>query len=506
MSGVCRRDIGSTSELYGFECKERTVPTPTTNAAGSLDIRRLKKGRNLLRDGAMSTTRLSLAACGGHQCWLHGAWVACTGLSLAVVSTSLAEGFRNPANGPLGLARAGGGVAWIDDATAITVNPANLVELKQPSFSVAPNFVYVKVDYTSGNGQSAVSKNPWKILPNLYATIPIKEDAWVLGLGLSTPFAMDNVWDTTGSAFKPLNPGVSSPGPWAYNATHDASLKVINFNPSVGFRLTDTLSAGVGLDVFWSEVKLSRFYPWAAITGPIGNPPVYPPDGVVKVKGDGTGAGGNVGLTWEPAKGHRLAFSYRSQVDVDYDGHSDVSNFVSGAIDGTSARGPFNSRIKFPTTIGLGYGVQLCETMRLELDVEWIQFSRFKSFNLDMQGNSALLTTLGNSTTVAEGWRDTCAIGIGGDWQFRPGWYLRGGYQFCQTPVPTSTMSATFPDSNQHALTVGVGYRKGRHAADLAIGEVFHQDRKVSNNQNAVFDGHYKFQMRLMSLAYQFQF
>ena len=48
---------------------------------------------------------------------------------IAIVNApnSLAEGFRNPTSGAINLGRSGGRIAHVDNASAITQNPANLM-------------------------------------------------------------------------------------------------------------------------------------------------------------------------------------------------------------------------------------------------------------------------------------------------------------------------------------------------------------------------------------------
>ncbi len=91
-------------------------------------------------------------------------------------------------------------------------------------------------------------------------------------------------------------------------------------------------------------------------------------------KGDGVGLGGNLGITWNITDRQRLAVTYRSPITIDYSGTTEFNN--SGGVPDTS----FNSQIKFPTIVSVGYGFQVSDTIRLETDVEWVQFSRFKKF------------------------------------------------------------------------------------------------------------------------------
>ena len=287
-------------------------------------------------------------------------------MSVGVCVRTCAEGFRNPPAGAFNLGRAGGRIAQIDDSSAVAQNPANLMDLQGPDFVVAPSVVYIHVDYKSPSGATAETKLPWKLLPNGFAALPFMEGKFAVGLGITTPYGLSNEWDQKG-AFADMANGSSL----RYQAPHFTELKTINCNPTVAARLCDRVTAGVGLDVFWSELNFMQFLTPLA------------PTLEAKAKGDGVGVGGNLGITWVITKRQRLAVTYRSQVDVDYDGHFDLKNV---AIVGTS-RSDFSSRLKFPNIVAVGYGIKVSDAIRLEGDVEWIQFSRFDNLPVNVGSN-----------------------------------------------------------------------------------------------------------------------
>lgn len=412
----------------------------------------------------------------------------CLAVSLSLSSN--AEGFRNPPAGTFNLGRAGGRIAQVDDSSAIAQNPANLVDLIGTDIQFTPSVVYIRADYKSNNGETAHTIQPWKLLPNFFAAKTFGEGKYSVGLGMTTPYGLANEWDQNSSAFSAPN------GSWRYSAPYYAQFAAINFNPSVAIKLTDQLRFGAGLDVMWSRLTLKQNYPWAAATS---NP--SDPDGGMKAQADGVGVGGNVGLTWQFTKQQRLALTYRSPININYTGDFSVNN-APASLGGGSMNDEFKTAIKFPTIVAAGYGIELTDTLRLETDVEWLQFSNFKSLPL----KSDLAQSLGFPTSIAENWKNTFTVGIGGDWKFSPDWVLRAGYQFYQTPVPDSTYSPTIPDSDQNVFTIGLGYRHKRHSFEAAYGLDFYADRNIQNNQNPAFNGKYEISVHLMSLSYRYTF
>lgn len=412
-----------------------------------------------------------------HTCGKHLGWI-----TLLLAAGVQAEGFRNPTLGTFGLGRSGGRVAHVNDATAVQHNPANLTDLRNAELAYEQGLVYAQVDFTSPSGLSTESREPWKILPAVFAAWPIENSAWALGLGVTAPYGLSTEW-----------PEVS---PFRYQAPHFAELITLNVNPTVAWRLRDNLAVGAGLDVTWSQLTLKQAYPWALV---VGDPSA--PDGRLKAKGDGLGVSGNVGLTWEFLPGHRLAAVCRAPMDIDYDGTFRVGQIPAPLAPLIPAASAFESRIAFPTIVQLGYGLRLSPAWQIEADVEWVQFSRFDS--LPIKTGAALP---GLPTEVPQDWDDTFTAGIAAGWQFHQDWNLRFGYQFFQSPVPDRTFSPSIPDADQNALTVGLSWRRGHHGLGVAYGLVLYDAREVRNNLNPAFNGNYDITVHLISASYRYSF
>lgn len=393
------------------------------------------------------------------------------------------EGFRNPPPGTFDLGRAGGRIAQVDDSSAVQQNPANLAGMTNMEAQLTPSVVYIGVNYQSPGGQSARTQEPWKLLPNFFAAVPFADGKAAVGLGITVPYGLSMEWDRNSSAFNPAT------GTWTYLGTGGApyytKLTTINFNPTLSWKMGDKISVGAGLDAMWSDLEFKQNIS-----------PLFP-SWWAKAYGDGIGLGANLGLTWQITDRQRLAVTYRSPMKVGYDGDFRQYNSPAGNISSS-----FNSQIQFPTIVALGYGLQINDKVRVETDLEWIQFSRFQNLPVNVGANATGIP----SQTIAENWKDTFTAGFGGDWKFADHWVLRGGYQFYQSPVPDSTFSPTIPDADQNVITIGIGW-KGRHSSlEAAYGLDFYNTRNITTDQNPNFNGKYTFNVHLISFAYHYSF
>lgn len=410
-----------------------------------------------------------------------GLTVACTG------SLVLANGFRNPPAGAAAMGRVGGKIAQIDDASSVEHNPANMTEITSPEVMASMTVIKTGTDFHSPLG-SASTKDEWKYLPDIFAVIPLENRQFTAGLGISTPFGQSTVWNQDG-AFR-------------YTAPYSAELAVVNVNPSLAAKLGEKVSVAAGVDVFLSQLDIKQVMPWSMLTG------VPMPDGAAHLNGEGAGVGGNAAITYRPTKAQSLALTYRSPVKVDYEGDSDFSGLPAGAQSlGLTPTSDFESSIDFPTIIGLGYGIELTDTVRVEADVEWVEFSRYDSLSLDAGNNNPLVSGPASPNPLApavipQNWKDTWTFGLGADWKATRELTLRAGYIFLQSPVPEETLAPTLPDADRHVMSVGAGFHRGANRLDIAYAYSLIADRDVNNNQNPAYNGTYETTSHLMSVSY----
>jgi long-chain fatty acid transport protein len=392
-------------------------------------------------------------------------------------SAAHADGFRNPPDGATAVGRIGGKIAQIDDASAASHNPANMMDLKEPATAAALTLGYATKEFTSPTGATEESENPWALLPSLYGVWPVEEGRYAVGIAVFSPFGRSAEFDEDGL--------------FRYVSPYFSQLRSVNANPAVATRIGDKITVAAGLDVLWTDLDLRQHYPWSAAVGA----PV--PDGKATFDADGLGVGGNAALTWQVTPRQRLAITYRSPIDVDYEGDFEISN-IPGPIPGISPRSDFETSIEFPSVVAVGYGIELTDTVRVGVDVEWVEHSRFKELDLDVGSNGALLP----STTIPADYEDNWTFGVGGDWAFAPNWVLRAAYMYLETPVPEETLIPSVAEEDQSVLSAGLGYSSGPNRFDVAYAIGLFDGREVKENNSSAFVGDYDFESHLVSVAY----
>jgi long-chain fatty acid transport protein len=395
-----------------------------------------------------------------------------------------ADGFRNPPEGGAVLGRGGAHMVYVDDATAATHNPAALAEQKAAAVLATTAIGYTKTEFTSPSGMKEESEAPWTVLPAVYTVMPLKDSPWVIGMGLHVPYGQSKEWDRNG-VFK-------------FVAPYFAEMKSINVTPVVARKVGSSVSFGAGLDLMWSDLTFKQLFPLfpppAGLSGPATS---------LDFEGDGYGVGAHAGLLWDVADGHRVALTYRSPVRVEYDGDFTMDPFPGPGVfpPPVTGKSDFGTQIDFPQVVGLGYGVAIGDSVRLEANVEWIEHSRNDALDLDIGNNGVLLPT----TSLPQQWDDTWTFAVGGDWRIGSEWTARAGWTYLPTPVPDETMMPSLAEGDKQVLGIGLGYAGGGHRLDIAYALNLQEDRNITSPLNPT-PGSYEFNQHLFAATYALTF
>lgn len=406
-------------------------------------------------------------------------------LALMMEVSARADGFRNPPEGASALGRAGVRVTEGDDLTAITHNPANLMDIKQAGVLPTATIGYSKRTFTAPNGISEDSKSPWTVLPAVYAGGPVKDGAFAAGVGISVPYGQASEW--------------SEDGMFKYHAPYFAQMRSANVNPTIATRLGKDIAIGAGVDVMWSDLTFKQSMPLGPTTRMV-------------FEGDGMAFGANVGITWNMTQDQRLALTYRSPMTVTYKGDFEMQNLPPPAMlppgalpPGLTPGSDFETEMNLPSLAVLGYGIHLTKALRVEANVEWVEHSRNKAMDLDIGNNNPILLASLGGTSLPQNWKDTWTYGVGADYALCQSVTVRAGWVHLPSPVPEETLMPTLAEADKDILSVGIGLKSGRQTLDLGYAYSLSPDRTIDSPMNPI-NGTYEFDAHLFAVSYGYCF
>ena len=234
-----------------------------------------------------------------------------------------ASGFALIENSASGQGNAfAGAAASAEDASTVWFNPAGMMKLDGNQIVVAghfisPNSSFTNQGSTNADGSELLGANDDAgidaFVPNFYWVTAIN-DEMKFGLGINAPFGLKTEYNDT----------------WRgrYHAV-TSDLKTVNFNPSLAFQLSDTLSVGVGLNIMLVDVTLTSAIDFGAL---LGTPGAKDKDGFGDLEGDnlngidGLAYGLNMGVMYDITPKTTLGIAYRTEMDIDVNKLNSIIN------------------------------------------------------------------------------------------------------------------------------------------------------------------------------------
>jgi len=387
-------------------------------------------------------------------------------LAIAFAGGAHASGFalQNQNGAGTGYAFAGA-AAVAEDASTIYFNPAGMAYLPTGhNFTVAASAIMRSVEFKN-NGTTPYLGRPatfpigddggdgggTALVPGLYWSYAINPSLFV-GLGISAPYGSETEYDK------------SFAGRFSGRYT---SIETMNINPSIAYKFNEVVTVGFGLNYASTEVKLKQAAPvFTPVV--IGGVPRLVPTGETeaKIKGDDSTWGWNIGAMFQVTPTTRLGVSYRSKLDHELGGDLEVG----------ATKTNVTADLETPDNFSLALSQKFGADLEILADATWTGWSSVKQLTAvnDATGRPA--------ASVLFNYENTWRFGLGGKYQLNPGWNLRAGIAYDQSPVPDAeSRTMTVPDSDRIWLSVGARWQINKAASvDFAYAHIFFDDAPVN--------------------------
>ncbi|WP_447833733.1 outer membrane protein transport protein [Aeromonas veronii] len=363
--------------------------------------------------------------------------------SLIAATIALATGqvhaaaFQLNEHSASGLGRAYAGEAAIaDNASVLARNPAAMTTFDKMAVSVSGTYIKPDVDVEGKlsspspllNGKDASQSGiaPAAFVPASYFIQPLN-DQWAWGIGLFSNYGLSTEYDK--SFIAGLGAG-------------DTELMTLNINPNIAYRINEHFSIGAGVNAVYGAAELNRYAGFAN--------PTAPNTRVAHLKGDTWGFGWNVGSLYEVNENHRFALTYRSQVDMSFDGDFQGSTSGNKIVDG-------NLKLDLPAQAEFAGYHRLNQQFAFHYSVNWTDWSAFQ----ELKATSSGCNTPGQPGVCLnkpEKFKDSTRYSIGGTWYINPAWEARLGFAYDNTPIEAEYRSLSIPDSDRIWYSAGATY------------------------------------------------
>lgn len=358
------------------------------------------------------------------------------GLTLSVAASSMviAGGYKIPEQSINSMALAAAYVAHTTGADTAYYNPANMSFMGDKqyvegaiTFVNLPSNVYNSVGPLSGE---SVSEDLF--VPNIhYVSAPIGDFRW--GASLTVPGGLTKKWET----------------PFQKLSAEEFTLEIIEFNPSVSYKIADDMSVAGGVRIVYSKgIVKSDGADFAALTGnPLAN--------VARdMDGDSLDFGYNLAFTYKPTTDINFAITYRSNVDLDEEGTAKLS--AGGQ---TLYNGDASVTVPLPAALNIAVSKTWNDKFTLEFDYERAFWSKYKELDFKYSGSIGPLTPVFDDPK-ARNWKDVNIFRVGTTVKMDNKITAMMGFSIDNSPAPVETLGFELPDSDSKNFSMGFKYQQ----------------------------------------------
>ena len=364
-------------------------------------------------------------------------------LALSIPAAAFAEGFGVYEWSAAGTAMGDNYMFGENDPSVLAYNPAQITKLNGSYLSIGTAWVNPATSVTFNGLKSSVlnrnNSDEWDnsyspaLIPYMYYAQKAGKNSW-WGVAFFARYGnqieYDDLW------------------PGRYDTVF-TGVKGVTLQPTYAFKINDKLSAAVGLDINYVQLRMKKDVP-AFAPGSI----THLGDIRSDLDGDSTNIGWVASLMYDFTPKTSAAVVYRARVKHTMDADINFSGTLLGL-------GPQNvstmahGTVTLPDSLSLGLGHKFNDRTRMEINATWTNWSTYNALNLTFDDPILGNTKSDNPQDWSAAWR----IGIGIEHKLSQKWSILGGYVYDESPVPDQYMDFTVPTGDRHRGSIGFKYR-----------------------------------------------
>jgi len=240
------------------------------------------------------------------------------------------------------------------------------------------------------------------------------------------------------------------------------TLKILELNPSVSYKVSDNFSIGGGVRFIYSE-------------GIVKSEGDHPVAGYIKrdMEGDTFEFGSNLAVTYKPTSDINLAVTYRSKVDLNEEGSAKLyAEAVNPSDDYMYYDGDASVMVPLPAALNMAVSKTWQNKFTLEFNYERTYWSSYKTLDFEYESTQPIF-----DDSLCKNWKDTDTFRVGATIKMDNKLTAMMGFAIDETPVPVETLGFELPDSDAKIFSMGFRYQQ---TEALSWGAAFLFDTKES--------------------------
>ncbi len=395
-------------------------------------------------------------------------------VSLAASTLLLASGWRIPEQSSRSVALSGAYVANSNGADASYYNPANMAWNDDDNlFEMDLTYINLpKIKYkgtVNGLPANAKSKEEQFLLPTLFFSSK-DHNGFRYGLSITAPGGLSKRWNA----------------PLQKLYAKEFTLKIIELNPSISYKISPKFAIGAGLRVVYSDGKVRS-------SGTIAR----------DMEGDTTELGYNLAATYKPSSKMNLSVTYRSNVDLDVEGNAKLYASGTKLYDGGA-----DVTVPLPAVLALAFSYKANKETTLEFEYDRTYWSKYKTLDFNYKSSIPAMLYPYFDKPISKYWKDSDAYRVGITHQYSQKLKLMVGFAIDKTPIPSQSLGFELPSNDAKLYSLGFEYKYSKKVT-LGMGYLYDSkdDRTISGTNAQGINGTFKdISAHLLTLGFKYRF
>jgi long-chain fatty acid transport protein len=393
-------------------------------------------------------------------------------LTLASLSFSLraAEGLFGSGVGARAMGMGGADVADPGSALgALGANPAALSQITGFEGDLGFDAASAYGRFTSKTGGGGTLSPNFTAAPEGALALPVYSTPMVISLGVVPQIGLDAHWNY------PDPPGGLG-GLASYGQQRDNSeIEELRFAFGLSVAITKQLSIGGSLGLNYNENLLQAPYIFQS------QPVLRGFKTLLDLSSSGWGANGSAGILYRPIDSVAIGLSYQSRAIVKTHGEATGNasaqlNALGPAYSGVGRDFHYDAEVDntFPQIVSGGVAWKFLPGWEASVEMDWTDWAdAFDTLPIKLShGSNAQINALVGSSSLEENiplhWKDRFSYRFGIERAITPSLFLRCGYAYSKSPVPSSTLTPLTAALPENTISAGAGYRWHWLEIDLA--------------------------------------
>lgn len=322
------------------------------------------------------------------------------------------------------------GTSLTDDASSLFYNPGSISFIKPDysfAFGVSGINSYTAFHKSGPSTNEAMTDNPIGTPFYFYGSVRIS-DRFTAGLAINTPYGNSLSW------------GKDWVGRYL---VQDLALKAIFYQPTITYKINESLGVGVGLVYVSGDFEFNKALPVSDANG----------EGSINISGSTSKIGFNAGVLVKPTDGLNIGVDYRSAVDMEVDG-ADAQFDVPVSLKTSFPNTTVKTKLPLPANLDIGVSYNITEKLMVAMSLNYVYWSAYDSLIFDFTNNTTSLTDSRNPRLYS----NKMIYRIGGECKVNESFYLRAGGYYDPSPVNNDYFSPETPNLNCLGISTGFSY------------------------------------------------